>query len=62
MEKTKYACQKILNCGHSCGGFINEAKCLGCLNETCASKLKDVKGDDYCNICFVEGLSQSPSI
>eukprot|EP00828_Plagiopyla_frontata_P030567 TRINITY_DN398_c0_g1_i1.p1 TRINITY_DN398_c0_g1~~TRINITY_DN398_c0_g1_i1.p1 ORF type:complete len:379 (-),score=41.52 TRINITY_DN398_c0_g1_i1:179-1315(-) len=64
-EKAKMACQKILPCQHPCAGCINEVKCLDCLNDTCAEQnaaLAGQKGTDFCNICFIEGLIQAPSI
>lgn len=63
--KSKSACQKLLSCGHFCSGYVNELNCLPCLNDDCAEKnntLMNQKGSDYCNICFVEGLSNAPSI
>ena len=62
------ACDKILKCGHPCYGVKGEKKCLPCLNEKCETnveirkQLKDQKGSDYCNICFVEGLENAPTI
>lgn len=38
---------------------------MPCLNSECAKKdesLKGVDGDEFCNICFVEGLSSAPVI
>lgn len=59
-------CEKILPCGHACCGFKDEKECLACLHEDCVSKNEDltlgVRGDDFCNICYCEGLSQAPCI
>ncbi len=55
----------MLPCGHPCGGFKGENYCLPCLKEDCANnnpELHGVNGDEYCNICFVEGLSAAPAI
>ena len=54
------ACNKILHCGHSCGGIINEENCLPCLHG-CSSELKQ-DADDMCMICFCEALSCAPVI
>ena len=63
MAKSKVACNKTLACGHECYGILNEQKCLPCLHQDCQKLMKsDQKGDDYCNICFVEGLNQAPCI
>jgi hypothetical protein len=55
------SCNKVLGCGHYCCGFKNEAVCLPCLDEACVEKndqlTKGKKGDDYCSICFTEGLN-----
>ena len=59
------ACKKILPCSHPCSGYVNEVNCLHCLNDDCAEKNPELggqKGSDYCNICFIEGLIQAPSI
>ena len=61
-------------CGHRCGGFIEEEKCLPCLQEDCLKKDKeeskdgkgqvfdDVNVDTYCGICFISGLGAEPAI
>ncbi|CAD8152124.1 unnamed protein product [Paramecium octaurelia] len=59
-EKAQFACNKMLACRHPCPGFKNEQICSTCLNEQCCKG--DQKGDDYCNICFVEGLKNAPVI
>jgi E3 ubiquitin-protein ligase MYCBP2 len=59
-EYAKNACNKTLNCGHQCGGVINEKKCLPCLHG-CSGELKQ-DGDDMCMICFSEALSCAPAI
>ncbi|KAL4472349.1 hypothetical protein ABPG72_002832 [Tetrahymena utriculariae] len=61
--KLKNACNQVLNCGHPCCGIKNELKCLPCLFEKCAQdnqSLKGVTGEEYCNICFIEGLINAP--
>jgi len=62
--KSTICCDKVLECSHLCYGIKNETKCLPCLHEDCASKRSNAhqQGDDYCNICFVEGLNQAPTI
>ena len=32
VEYSKLACTKVLNCGHYCGGILNEEVCLPCLH------------------------------
>lgn len=65
MQKLAIACPNLLQCGHPCPGHDGEDKCLPCLNGECeeAKKLNlNQKGEDYCNICYVEGLSAAPCI
>ena len=54
------ACEKILPCGHACNGFKDEKECLPCLHEDCVDKnpqpTLEKKADDYCVICYSEGL------
>ena len=38
-ETLKDACAKMLPCGHACGGFKDEKKCLPCLNEECVKNM-----------------------
>ncbi|XP_050423071.1 E3 ubiquitin-protein ligase MYCBP2 isoform X2 [Adelges cooleyi] len=58
------ACQKVLKCGHLCGGIKDEMECLpclnGCVNEENARLKQDA--DDMCMICFTDALSAAPSI
>lgn len=60
------SCDKILACGHACCGFKDEAKCLPCLNADCvainSNLTKGKNGDDYCVICYSEGLNQGPCV
>lgn len=69
------ACRKINNCGHACGGIMNEEKCLPCLNHKCQIIEKDLNttamqnspkltqdSDDMCMICFTEALACAPAI
>lgn len=43
-ELAKGACDKILECGHSCYGSKGEKKCLPCLNEKCAEENPELNG------------------
>lgn len=65
-DRLKNACYKILLCGHPCGGTCHDKECPPCLFEDCAKetrlKLNGVSGDDYCNICFTEGLINAPCV
>jgi hypothetical protein len=53
--KAQYGCHRRLSCGHLCNGIANETHCPPCLicNET---------ADEFCAICYVEGLRQAPYI
>jgi len=44
-----------------CHGIANEAKCLRCLHPDCCQK-DGQTGEDFCNICWIEGLNAAPSI
>ncbi|XP_062536745.1 E3 ubiquitin-protein ligase highwire-like [Armigeres subalbatus] len=70
-EYAASACAKVHNCGHLCGGIINEEKCLPCLQQKCLTSESKVSGkepkltqdaDDMCMICFTEALSSAPSL
>ena len=68
----KQSCNKIMPCGHPCKGFRGEAKCIGCLDETCIKnhnlalphdkRLESMNGESYCGICQLSGLGDEPSI
>ncbi len=64
---SKEACEKVLKCGHFCGGIKDETTCLPCLHgcrndgSPDAAKLKQ-DADDMCMICFTEALAPIPSI
>lgn len=50
-------------CGHPCCGIKGEKQCPPCMFEECVKKNNsEISGDDYCNICFVEGLIAAPCI
>ncbi len=54
----------MLPCDHPCCGAKDEINCPPCIEEACAEKHPELNqnGDDYCNICFVEGLKNAPCI
>lgn len=60
------SCQKMLVCGHPCCGIKDERKCLPCLHPDCVKQDEDktlgLTGDEYCGICYTEGLSQAPCV
>ena len=60
-ELSRVACQKILPCGHYCGGISDEPDCLPCLHGCSGAQLRQ-DADDMCMICFTEALSPIPSI
>ena len=59
-------CDKVHICGHACCGFAGEPRCLPCLDENCVKQNEALtmgaKGDDYCIICYTEGLAQGPCV
>jgi len=57
-------CQRILKCGHLCGGIKGETKCLPCLHGCDSDENPSLKqdADDMCMICFTDALSAAPSI
>jgi hypothetical protein len=42
-ELSRVACQKILSCGHYCGGIADEVDCLPCLHGCSGAQLRQVK-------------------
>nr|XP_022909947.1 E3 ubiquitin-protein ligase MYCBP2 isoform X2 [Onthophagus taurus] len=56
------ACQKLLTCGHMCGGVQGEAVCLPCLHGCSSDPSLRQDADDMCMICFTEALSCAPAI
>jgi uncharacterized C2H2 Zn-finger protein len=54
-KKRLNACGKTLKCNHFCCGIKNETKCPPCLQCT-------DKANDFCNICYIETLSQAPCV
>ena len=60
----KEACTKILECGHPCGGILDEDPGLPCLHRCRPSDQGALKqdADDMCMICFTEALSAAPAI
>ncbi|XP_044762914.1 E3 ubiquitin-protein ligase MYCBP2 [Coccinella septempunctata] len=61
-EYSKTACTKLLNCGHMCGGILDEEKCLPCLHGCSNEPNLRQDADDMCMICFTEALSCAPAI
>ena len=60
------SCDKVLPCGHCCGGFRGEQKCLPCLHEDCVEKAPEQTlsetADSYCVICYVSALGEQPCV
>jgi hypothetical protein len=58
------ACDKLLPCGHYCGGLRDDTVCLpclhGCVSTDAVLLLQDA--DDMCMICFTDTLSAAPVI
>ncbi|XP_018570490.1 E3 ubiquitin-protein ligase MYCBP2-like [Anoplophora glabripennis] len=61
-EYGKMACNKLLNCGHICGGVLGESRCLPCLHGCFNGSSLKQDSDDMCMICFTEALSCAPAI
>ena len=66
LDLARRACSKILNCGHLCGGIIDESNCLPCLRGCKTLEVRNLllkqDADDMCMICFSDTLSRAPSI
>ncbi len=56
-KKRDLACPEILPCGCPCGGVRGEHQHLVCMK--CDPKLDP---DEFCPICFVEGLGDAPCV
>lgn len=56
-ERYKNSCKKVLECGHQCFGTCDESACMECLEGGCGGN-----GDDFCIICYTEGISSAPSV
>ena len=62
VEKRELSCDDQHNaCGHNCIGLHGFA-CLACLDKACVGKGDAVKDDEFCQICYVEALRQSPCV
>jgi E3 ubiquitin-protein ligase MYCBP2 len=63
-ENFKIACPKKLICGHDCFGTKFDKECPPCLVPECDNYVNHYgqTGDDYCNICYSEGLGSAPII
>ncbi|KAF0289803.1 E3 ubiquitin-protein ligase MYCBP2 [Amphibalanus amphitrite] len=55
------ACQRLLSCGHPCGGVRDEPRCLPCLHGCGGGRLRQ-DADDMCMVCFTERLSAAPAL
>jgi len=63
-ERFKFACKNKLQCGHKCFGVNGEINCPPCIDNECP-QFKGEYGqnkDDYCIICYSEGLGASPIV
>jgi len=61
-ERFNVSCKKVLKCGHKCFGVEHERECPPCIDENCKEfhgKFSQNK-NDYCTICYSEGLGNSP--
>ena len=58
------SCKKRLACGHKCFGVDGERQCPPCIDKECpkfGGNFGQCK-DDYCIICYSEGLGSSPMV
>lgn len=53
------ACRKVHQCGHQCYGVKHEAECLPCVADGCNPTISE---NDYCTICYTEGLGSAPCV
>ena len=63
-ERFYISCKKRLPCGHKCFGVNNERQCPPCIDKECnqfGGQFGQNK-DDYCIICYSEGLGSSPMV
>ncbi|KAL3880994.1 hypothetical protein ACJMK2_033195 [Sinanodonta woodiana] len=58
------ACNKVLKCGHLCGGIKDESQCLSCLYWCTTADMTSLKQkhDDVCVVCYSSPISAAPSI
>ena len=67
------SCNKTHPCGHNCKGFRGESQCLPCIDRGCIEEFNkgrppqtqmfvDYADTDVCNICWVSGLGDEPSM
>jgi len=61
LSKRNISCGHTLECGHLCRGIAGEQVHPRCLHPDC-NKPDVVTGEDFCNICWVETLSQAPCV
>jgi len=53
------ACRKVHSCGHQCFGVKHETECLPCIADGCGNIANE---NDYCTICYTEGLGAAPCV
>ena len=63
-ERYSISCKKTLPCGHKCFGVEGELQCPPCIDDECRSFGGEFgqKKEDYCIICYSEGLGSSPIV
>ena len=63
-ERYMISCKKRLPCGHKCFGVNGEMKCPPCIDNECKSFAGQYgqNKDDFCIICYSEGLGSSPIV
>jgi len=64
LQARELSCEKMLPCGHPCGGVRGEGTCLPCLHcgpaEGEEPLLQDA--DDFCVVCYTYAISHQPAI
>lgn len=62
LQLVQEVCRTVLSCGHSCGGLRGESSHLCCLEAECGESKGGPSKEDFCNICWVEGLGERASL
>lgn len=63
--KRELSCQRMLPCGHPCGGVRGESTCLPCLYGCGGGGEEDAmrpEAEDLCRICWTEELRAGPAV
>ena len=61
-SRGQQACTVPKPCGHHCHGSCGEQSCVECLEEDCPQRHPQHSADDFCVICFTDGLADAPCL